>query len=128
MIREVSRGLMVLCELYSGWDGCQTSFLNAVEPCNPGQLAWLVKTGLCSLGKLTSHIVFGRVSRFSGMPAPGRFELLQETMGFGSEAAPSAEKEEIVRWLDESQRLVGDTLNHWTVLDLALTCHHDYGG
>lgn len=117
-----------LAKIFDGWEGYHSSILHAVQPLTSEQLAWRPLPKMRSVGELTSHIAFGRISWFCRMQAPGSLELVQEIMKFGSEAELAKDKEKIILWLEKSWQLVDDTLGQWTVQDLDGSFDEEYLG
>ena len=64
-----------LADLFDGWNGFQTSLVNAITPLTPEQLRWQSAASLYSVGELARHIGLGRISWFARMDAPGSAEL-----------------------------------------------------
>jgi uncharacterized damage-inducible protein DinB len=114
--------------LFDGWDTYQLSLARAIAPLTPGQLAWRPAPHLRSAGEIASHISVGRISWFQRMGAPGSDALAQRAAALGSEVAIAEDAAELVRWLEDSWQMVEDTLNQWTVADLATTYLQPYQG
>ncbi|MEO7718826.1 MAG: DinB family protein [Capsulimonas sp.] len=114
-----------LWSVYDGWDGYQTSLVKAVASLTREQLAWRPAAGWRSVGELTEHISFGRIDWFEKMGAPGSSDLMAKRPPVGSLAGNA---EDLVRWLNLSWEMVAETLNAWTVADLAVSYRHTYWG
>ena len=124
MAKDMNR----LSVVFEGWDGYQTSILHAVEPLSPAQLAWRPAPNQRSVGELASHIAIGRVNWFVRMDAPHSRELAGKAAALASEYALADNRDEIVTWLKASWQMIADTLEQWTVNDLARTYRHEYYG
>ena len=117
-----------LSAVFEGWDSYQTSILHAVEPLSPAQLAWRPASNERSVGELASHIAIGRVNWFVRIDAPHSRELEQKAAALSSEYALADDRDEIVAWLKASWQMIAETLEQWTVNDLARTYRHEYFG
>ncbi|WP_301002360.1 DinB family protein [Capsulimonas corticalis] len=114
-----------LWSVYDGWDGYQTSLVNAVSPLTREQLVWRPMPGLRSLGEVAEHISFGRIDWFLRMDAPRSAELDRLRPSVGSLAEDAAA---LSRWLEMTWGMVEETLSIWTVEDLAKSYPHTYWG
>jgi hypothetical protein len=63
-----------LATVFEGWDGYQTSLVQAISPLTPEQLAWRPAPELRSVGEVARHISLGRITWFRRMEAPGSAE------------------------------------------------------
>lgn len=122
-----------LMQVYSGWDGYQTSLVHAVAPLSPENLAYRLAPDARSVGEITSHIAFGHIDWFHRMGTPGSAELVEQAAPWwkpwgqvNSSIANSAT--EIVYWLEASWRMIETTLRQWTVADLHQTYLQPYSG
>jgi hypothetical protein len=59
-----------LAEVFGGWNGYQTSLVNAVSPLSREQLICQPKSNLRSIGYMARHISLGRITWFARMPSP----------------------------------------------------------
>lgn len=124
----MNQNFIKLADVFQGWDGYQTSIVHAIMPLNQEQLLWRPAQHLRSVGELASHIAIGRVNWFERMSAPGSRELAQKVAMLGSEHAIAQNKDAIITWLEGSWKMIADTLDQWTVGDLARTYRHEYYG
>ncbi len=117
-----------LMTVYEGWDGYQLSLVRAVAPLSREQLVWQPAPHLRSAGQIASHIILGRIGWFHRMGAPGSAELASKVAAFKSEDAIAENATELVRWLETSWQMIENSLNRWTVADLAQTYPQPYQG
>jgi len=131
--------MMRLAELFDGWGGYQTSLVHAIEPLSPEQLAWKRSAQVRSIGEIARHIALGRLSWFLRMRAPGSEGLAAkiETWDYDphgtryiAEKAVEIDRDAgaLVGWLDATWGMIDQTLNAWTVEDLAVTYRHVWRG
>ncbi len=116
-----------LMTVYEGWDGYQLSLVRAVAPLSREQLVWRPAPHLRSAGQIASHIIHGRIGWFQRMGAPGSAELASQVAA-KSEDAIAENATELVSWLETSWQMIENTLNRWTVADLAQTYLQPYQG
>ena len=124
----MSQNSVKLAKIFDGWDGYQTSILHAISPLTKEQLLWRPVAGFRSVGELASHIAIGRLDWFRRMPAPGSLELAEKAAKLGSETAIATDRDAIVDWLIATWGMIENTLNQWTVADLARSYRHEYHG
>jgi uncharacterized damage-inducible protein DinB len=128
-----------LAEVFDGWNGYQTSLVNAVSPLSREQLVWQPKSNLRSIGYMTRHISLGRITWFARMGAPGSDELVNridqwETDDDGNQdivedaIAITEDASELVTWLELTWQMIDKVLTTWTVSDLAQTYRHTWNG
>ncbi|HEX6386453.1 MAG TPA: DinB family protein [Anaerolineae bacterium] len=128
-----------LASVYEGWDGYQTSLLQAIRPLTGEQLAWRPSPNLRSVGELARHIALGRITWFVRMDAPGSSELADQITAWQedqhgnryvieSAIAITDRASELVKWLEASWHMIDQTLKAWTVDDLAKTYRHTWQG
>jgi uncharacterized damage-inducible protein DinB len=128
-----------LADVYDGWDGHQTSLVNAIAPLTPDQLGWRPATNQNSVGELARHISMGRINWFIRMGAPGSAPLADQIEAWQQDrdgnrhivenALPITEDAaQLVHWLDATWQMIGDTLKIWQVADLASTYQHTWNG
>lgn len=129
----------ILADVFNGWDGFQTSLLQAISPLNTDQLRWRPNDSLHSVGELARHISFGRIEWFARMDAPGSADLVAQISHWDQDsdgnrhivesAIPIAEQTgELVHWLGLSWQMVERTLQLWTVDDLSKTYRYTWNG
>jgi uncharacterized damage-inducible protein DinB len=128
-----------LAAIYDGWDGHQTSLVNAIKPLTAEQLRWRATAELQSVGELARHIALGRVTWFARMAAPGSAAVVSQithwyTDGDGNRNVDEAafpiteDAAQLVHWLELTWQMVEHTLAEWTVDDLAVTYRHTWNG
>ncbi len=129
---NMTEGSISLSKIFDGWDGLQTSILHAVQPLTPEQLAWRAAPNLRSVGEVVSHTALGRVVWFERMHAPGSAALAARIAALGPqpvvELSIAGDRDALLDWLEASWGMIADTLNQWTVSDLARTYRHEYWG
>ena len=136
--RELS-GESSLEHVYEGWGGYQTSLVNAITPLTPDQLDWRPSDNHRSVGEIARHISAGRINWFTFMSAPGSEEVARlvgqwETDGdenqFAVEDALTVTNESggLVTWLEDTWRMIGETLSAWRIADLPKTYGHKWNG
>lgn len=130
---------MLLQQVFDGWQGYQSSLVNAIAPLSPEQLRWRPAAGLNSVGEVARHISLGRVVWFARMGAPGAAEVVAqidrwEEDGDGNRTIVeqaldiAGDAAELVRWLEMSWAMIAQTLSVWTVTDLPVTYRHIWFG
>ena len=128
-----------LAEVLDGWNGYQTSLVNAIAPLTREQLIWKPAPNLRSIGDMARHISLGRVTWFARMNAPGSTELVKridlwEADSDGnkdiveSAIAITEDAKELVNWLELTWQMIDMTLTTWNVSDLAQTYRHTWNG
>lgn len=126
-----------LWKVYAGWEGYHTSLVHAVAPLTEEQLGFRPFAGSRSVAETVRHIACGRLNWFSRMGASGSAELaaripewVQDRQGnrYIVEEALSLESAELIRWLEDTWKMIEATLTEWTVADLDRTYRHAYGG
>jgi len=131
--------LHTLASVYEGWEGYQTSIVNAIAPLTPAQLAWRPRPEMRSVGEIVRHVALGRLVWFVRMDAPFSQEIAArivewETDSDGARfiiesALPIAEDVDgLLGWLNETWRMIAATLDAWTVEDLGATFVHGWNG
>lgn len=111
--------------VYDGWDGYQESLVSAIKDLTPDQLTFRAVEGMNSVGELALHIADGRVEWFRRMGAPLSAELWVE---ISSRAAPPSDGPHLAAWLNQTWRMVEETLSQWSTEDLSKTYEHVYQG
>lgn len=131
--------LQSLADIYDGWDGHQSSLVNAIAPLTPDQLRWRPTANQNSIGELARHISLGRITWFVRMRAPGSALLADQIEAWQQDsdgnhhivesALPIAEDAaQLVYWLNATWQMIGATLRSWQVADLATTYRHTWNG
>jgi uncharacterized damage-inducible protein DinB len=131
--------MIALSQLFDGWDGHQTSLVNAISPLTPEQLEWRPSENLQSAGELARHISMGRIGWFERMGAPGSTELAAQIETWETDrdgnryiiegAIPIANNAgALVHWLKVSWDMIERTLSEWHVDDLAKSYRHTWNG
>jgi uncharacterized damage-inducible protein DinB len=80
------------------------------------------------VGEVAAHIALGRIDWFARMPAPGSAELSKQAAAAGGEKAIATNRDAILAWLEDSWKMIADTLQQFTVADLRRTYRHEYWG
>ena len=135
----MSQNSQSLKDVFDGWDGFQSSLVQAITPLTPAQLSWRPAATLNSVGELARHISFGRITWFSRMDVPGSERLTAkisewETDRDGNQhiieaAIPIADKPaELVMWLEDSWQMIARTLGQWSVADLSKSYQYTWNG
>lgn len=128
-----------LMSIYEGWDGHQTSLIQAIALLTPQQLAWRPAAHLQSVGELARHISLGRITWFRRMNAPGSAQLANlievwhedkdGNQHVVEKAIPITETAvDLVHWLEITGEMMENTLAAWTVSDLSKTYRHTWHG
>ena len=128
-----------LADVFDGWNGYQTSLVNAIAPLTREQLIWTPAPNLRSIGDMARHISLGRVSWFSRMNAPGSAEVVKQIDLWEADSdgnkdivesaiAITEDAKELVNWLELTWQMIDQTLNTWSVSDLAQTYPHTWNG
>jgi uncharacterized damage-inducible protein DinB len=117
-----------LSSVFEGWDSHHTSLVNAIAPLTATLLAYRPAPHLRPVGEIANHIAKGRVGWFARMGAPGAAELLKEAEAWDEQDGTVLNAEELVRRLEASWQMVQQTLQQWTVADLARTYRQPYQG
>lgn len=128
-----------LTQLYDGWNGYQTSIANAVAPLTAQQLAWRPAPGHRSVGELVRHIALGRIVWFVRMDAPGSAALAEQIPAWAEDGdgnrhvvedalAITERAADLIHWLNVTWQMVAETLQAWTVADLARGYRHRWNG
>jgi len=125
--------------VFEGWDGYQTSLVNAVSPLTTSQLGWRPSDNHRSIGEIARHVSLGRLNWFVRMEAPGSSKLAEEisdwdidddgTREINEESvAITEDPADLVAWLEKTWTMVGATLAKWQVGDLSSTYHNNWNG
>ena len=128
-----------LATIYDGWNGHQTSLVNAIALLTPEQLRWRPAPHLQSIGELARHISLGRITWFARMGAPGSAAFVEQSPAWETDsdgnrdiverALPIPEgAADLVDWLESTWQMIDATLNQWDVTDLAQSYHHRWNG
>ena len=131
--------MISLATVYEGWNGYQTSLVNAIAPLTPEQLRWRPAPDLRSVGELVRHISLGRITWFMRMDAPGSAGLVDQIPVWDQDSdgnrqivedavAIAEQATELVRWLEATWDMIDATLARWSVPDLARTYRHTWNG
>ena len=128
-----------LMMVYEGWEGYRQSIVKAVAPLTAEQLTWRPAAHLRSVGELVRHIALGPIDWFRRMEAPGSRELASQIDAWEEDPhgnryvienaiAITDQAAELVKWLEASGQMIGQTLKTWTVDDLKKTYRHIWRG
>jgi len=128
-----------LANIFDGWNGYQTSLVNAVAPLTREQLLWRPSPNSRSVGETARHVSLGRITWFARMGAPGSAELVNRihhwekdsdgNQDIVEDSIPITEQaDELVSWLEITWEMIGKTLSTWEVSDLAQSYRHTWNG
>lgn len=117
-----------LAYVLQGWGDTQTSLVRAVAPLTREQLGWKPGPRLRSAGDIAAHISRGRLGWFERMSAPGSRELAEQAAGWAPDEEAGGDAAELVRRLEATWKMIEQTLEAWTVADLAQTYQQPYQG
>jgi len=128
-----------LASVFEGWDGYRQSIINAVSPLTAEQLRWCPAPHLRSVGEIVRHIALGSINWFLRMDAPGSREIAKYIEAWDEDphgnryivedAIEIADQaSELTRWLEDSRRMINQSLETWTVEELCKTYHHTWRG
>jgi uncharacterized damage-inducible protein DinB len=139
MSTEAMDSSFSLMSVFAGWNGYQTSLVNAIAPLTPAQLAWRPAPAANSVGETARHISLGRITWFMRMGAPGYEQLSSRIEGWEtdpdgnlniveSSLAITDQAGELVHWLEATWEMVENILISWDVSDLERTYLHKWNG
>jgi uncharacterized damage-inducible protein DinB len=125
--------------VYEGWNGYQTSLVNAIAPLTRLQLEWRPAPEANSVGEVARHISLGRLIWFLRMGAPGSAELAGRIEVWAKDSdgnlnivegaiAIQNQASELVSWLELTWEMIESTLTSWDVSDLGQTYLHRWNG
>jgi uncharacterized damage-inducible protein DinB len=128
-----------LATLFEGWDGYQTSLVQAISPLTPEQLAWCPAPELRSVGEVARHISLGRITWFRRMGAPGSAEVAGQIEAWEQDrdgnqhvledaVAITGDAAALVQWLEATWQMIAATLEAWDVSDLSKSYRHRFQG
>jgi uncharacterized damage-inducible protein DinB len=128
-----------LMAVYEGWEGYQSSLVNAIAPLTSAQLAWRPAPEANSVGEVARHISLGRITWFMRMGAPGSGALARRVKAWETDSdgnqdivegaiAITDQASELVRWLEVTWQMIETTLKSWHVSDLGKTYLHKWNG
>jgi|SRR5579872_110913 len=126
---------MQLSSVFDGWGGYHTSLVRAIQPLSTDQLAWKPSEALRSIGEISRHIAMGRINWFLRMKAPGSEVLAAKIAVWDSDPhgnkyireahiAIDRDAGALTQWLNDTWNMVDQTLQAWTVEDLAVSYRH----
>ena len=116
-----------LASLYKGWDAYQEQLVKAITPLTAEQLALRVAPQLRSVGMIAAHIIGARVRWFHRLMGEGSVNIHLLGMWDRPEA-PVRSAAELVGGLEDSWKLIQNSLAHWTFADLDHVFEGTYGG
>lgn len=125
--------------VYEGWDGYQTSIVNAVEPLTAEQLNWRPTEKERSVGEVVRHLALGRIDWLYRVGAIGIQELVAPITAWDFDPAGNRyiqdekvvaadEKVALLDWLGKTWGVIDTTIKTWTVDDLSKTYRHVWRG
>jgi uncharacterized damage-inducible protein DinB len=110
-----------LTSVYKGWDGYQTSLVQAIAPRLREQLIWRPAPHLRSAGEIARHISVGRVDWFYRTFGEESIAAARRVASWEEDNAIQEDSAELVAGLEVSWRMVEEALSRWTVADLDQT-------
>ena len=110
-----------LMSLYHGWEDHQISLVRTITRLSGDHLAWRPAPHLRSAGELVSHLIALRIQWFQGVFGAGSTESAEQLLACPAADFLKEQPDELVKWLEITWQLIQDTLNGWTVADLAHT-------
>ena len=128
-----------LAQLLDGWNGYQSSLVNAITPLTSQQLLWKPAASSRCIGETARHISLGRITWFSRMSAPGSAGVTAQITQWATDrdgnrdvvedALPITDSaSELVKWLELTWGMIEQTLNTWNVSDLSEAYLHTWNG
>ena len=102
-----------LAAFYTEWELYQGGLIKALKPLTPDQLAARVTPTLRSIGLIATHIIVARALWFHVVAREGsnEYDAIDPNQ-------PILTAAELISGLESTWRLIGDSLNRWTVADL----------
>lgn len=113
--------------LYQGWELYQRRLNDAIAPLSAEQLGLSAAPQLRPVGVLAAHIISARVWWFHYILGEGSADLAP-LADWDEDDAPPRTAEELVGALEDTWRLVRQSLDRWTAADLAETIRRELGG
>lgn len=114
---------LALFPLHKGWATYQALLIKAIEPLSLDQLSWRPAPRLRSIGENASHIVVARAGWLHYNLHRGDESLLPLAEWSGRPDQPGHSAAELINGLEATWQVIRDTLNHWTIADLAELVH-----
>lgn len=111
-----------LLPFYKGWDTYQELLIKAIEPLSLDQLSLRPAPQLRSIGENAAHIVGARAGWLYYTLERGD-EHLVTLSNWGRADQPARSAAELVKGLEATWQVIQDTLNHWTIADMAEIVH-----
>ncbi len=110
-----------LMSVFKGWDGYQTSLVQAIAPRSREQLIWRPTPHLRSAGEIARHISAGRVDWFYRTFGEESIAAARQVASWEEDETIQEKSAELVTGLEASWRMIEDALSRWTVADLDQT-------
>ena len=130
--------MSTLGAIFDGWNGYQTSILDAIKPLTAEQLLWRAAPRVRSLGEIVRHISLGRITWLYRMSAPGIDDVCREVPRWYTDsdesrhvvedAVRSDESAVLSHWLELSWIPIQRLLEEWTIEYLFQTYIHKFQG
>jgi len=108
--------------VYKGWDTYQGLLLQVIEPLSIDQLALRAAPRLRSIGENAAHIVGTRAGWLHYNLERGD-ENMVSLASWNRPDQPDLSAAELVQGLQATWQVIQDTLNQWTIADLAGIVH-----
>ena len=116
-----------LVTLYKGWDVYQEQLVKAITPLAAEQLVLRAAPQLRSVGMIAAHIVGARVRWFHRLMGEGSLDI--DLLGtWDRPESPVRSAAELVEGLEDSWRLIQNSLAHWDITNLDHVFEGTYGG
>ncbi len=130
---------MKLETIFDGWQGYNTSLINAIRPLSAEQLSFRPMPDANSIGEIIQHLCAGRITWFVRMDAPKSAALAEDVIDWIEDAdgnqhvedqtlADETNAADLVLWLERTWAMIDATLAAWSVDDLAKTYRHTWNG
>ena len=109
-----------LGSIYVGWERYQMLLTDALGPLSAEQVALRAAPSVRPIWELAAHIIAARVYWFHGVLGEGE-TALAPLQSWDDAGQPLRTGAELVEGLEQTWRVLKDSLDHWTPADLAAT-------
>jgi len=116
-----------LTSVYEGWEGYNSSIVQAINPLGADQLAFRAAEGLRSVGEIAAHISVGRVAWFERMGVE-RAHGLANAMTPDISVSINRDASSLSMRLEASWSMIMETLRAWDVSALTRTYPQEFQG
>lgn len=116
-----------LTSVYEGWEGYNSSIVQAINPLGADQLAFRAAGGLRSVGEIAAHISVGRVDWFDRMGVERAHSFANE-MTAENPVSINQDASNLSQWLETSWSMIMETLRAWDVTALTRTYLQEFQG